>query len=92
MKKLFLITIFLASISFSFSQENNKKPYKLIMGARVNPLVIYDFDGNRSEAVRLHGEIGMLWNKRWYYSVECDSQKKRVIRKRHVCFYKYLYG
>lgn len=69
MKKLILITIFLASVSLSFSQESNGKPYTVIMGARVNPLVIYDFDGNRTEALRLHGEIGLMWNKRWYYSV-----------------------
>ncbi|WP_291861590.1 hypothetical protein [Marinilabilia sp.] len=65
------ITIFLILSIFSgllFAQETEKKPYKLIVGARVNPLVIYDFDGNRTEAVRLHGEIGMMWNKSWYFS------------------------
>ncbi|MCF8338902.1 MAG: hypothetical protein K9I74_13080 [Bacteroidales bacterium] len=51
------------------AQENAKNSYKLIAGARVNPLVIYDFEGNRNEAVRLHGEVGLMWNKRWYYSV-----------------------
>ncbi|MDA3867642.1 MAG: hypothetical protein PF489_12965 [Salinivirgaceae bacterium] len=68
MKKLILITILLCTVGLAFSQESNKKPYKLIMGARVNPLVIYDFDGNRNEAVRLHGEIGLMWNKKWYFS------------------------
>ena len=69
MKKLIFLILFLASASLAISQERNEKPYKLIVGARVNPLVIYDFDGNRTEALRLHGEIGMMWNKRWYYSV-----------------------
>jgi hypothetical protein len=69
MKRLLLITLFLASVSLSFAQESSEKPYKVIMGARVNPLVIYDFDGNRNEVVRLHGEVGLMWNKRWYYSV-----------------------
>jgi len=68
MKRLLLISLFLAMASLSFAQERNAKPYKLIVGARVNPLVIYDFDGNRSEAVRLHGEIGLMWNKKWYFS------------------------
>jgi len=31
-------------------------------------MVIYDFDGNRSEFVRLHGELGLMWNKKWYFS------------------------
>ncbi len=68
MKKLLLITLFLATASLSFSQKSTEKPYKLILGARVNPLVIYDFDGNRSEALRLHGEFGLMWNKKWYFS------------------------
>lgn len=69
MKKILLITILLAAVIFSYSQGSAEKPYKLLAGARVNPLVIYDFDGNRSEAVRLHGEAGLMWNKRWYFSV-----------------------
>jgi hypothetical protein len=69
MKKILLITILMTAASFSFSQEPAEKPYKLIMGARVNPLVIYNFDGNRTEAVRLHGEAGLMWNKTWYFSV-----------------------
>ena len=68
MKKSLLIIFLLAFGTFSFAQETSEKPYKLIAGARVNPLVIYDFDGNRTEAVRLHGEIGLMWNKRWYFS------------------------
>ena len=68
MKKVLFAIALLFSAGFVFSQEINKKPYKIIVGARVNPLVIYDFDGNRTEAVRLHGEIGLMWNKRWYFS------------------------
>jgi len=70
MKKSLLITLLLALVSFAFAQETktSEKPYKIILGARVNPLVIYDFHGNRNEAVRLHGEIGLMWNKNWYFS------------------------
>ena len=68
MKKSLLIIFLLSFGTFSFAQETSEKPYKLIAGARVNPLVIYDFDGNRTEAVRLHGEIGLMWNKSWYFS------------------------
>jgi len=67
-KQLLLSTLFLAIANLSFAQGNNAKPYRLIVGARVNPLVIYDFDGNRSEFVRLHGELGLMWNKKWYFS------------------------
>lgn len=72
MKKYLSVIILILFGSFAFSQsnsqDNSEKPYKLIVGARVNPLVIYDFDGNRKEAVRLHGELGLMWNKRWYFS------------------------
>lgn len=90
LKRIILILFLLLSASPIFTQETGK-PYKLIAGARVNPLLIYDFDGNnnetdeslfyhlggvlindfegtRSETVRLHGEIGLSWNKKWYFS------------------------
>lgn len=66
-KRIVLVLFLLLSVSPIFTQETSK-PYKLIAGARVNPLVIYDFDGNRNEAIRLHGEIGLSWNKQWYFS------------------------
>ncbi|MCF8303597.1 MAG: hypothetical protein K9I94_10020 [Bacteroidales bacterium] len=69
MKRIAIFFVLSIFSGFLFAQETEKKPYKMIVGARVNPLVIYDFDGNRTEAVRLHGEVGMMWNKRWYYSV-----------------------
>lgn len=69
MKKFRLFFALLIFSGLLYAQEADKKPYKIIAGARVNPLVIYDLDGNRSEAVRLHGEAGLMWNKRWYFSV-----------------------
>lgn len=68
MKKILLLFGLLSSIICIYSQEKSEKPYKIIAGARVNPLVIYDFNGNRNEAVRLHGETGLMWNKKWYFS------------------------
>ena len=62
-----MFLFFFISVSF-FTKAQESNTYKLIAGARVNPLVIYDFDGNRTETVRLHGEIGMMWNKKWYFS------------------------
>jgi hypothetical protein len=68
--RIIIITVVLAILSAAslFAQEVSDKPYKIIVGARVNPLIIYDFNGNRTEAVRLHGEIGLMWNKKWYFS------------------------
>ena len=68
--RIIIITVVLAILSSTslFAQEVSDKPYKIIVGARVNPLIIYDFNGNRTEAVRLHGEIGLMWNKKWYFS------------------------
>ncbi|MFW6020157.1 MAG: hypothetical protein ACOCPM_06210 [Bacteroidales bacterium] len=66
MKRIIIVFLLILSTGLVFSQEKHK-PYKFIAGARVNPLVIYDFDGNRSEALRIHGELGLKWNKRWYF-------------------------
>ena len=65
-KSVLLLSFVLLSIMAN-AQENNT--YKVIAGARINPLVLYDFDGNRKEAVRLHGELGVLLQKKWYFSV-----------------------
>lgn len=62
-----VLTIFL--IAFSSINAQEKENLKIIAGIRVNPLVIYDFEGGRKEFVRLHGEIGALINKRTYLSV-----------------------
>jgi hypothetical protein len=64
-------TYILFSILFitSFVNAQEKEKYRLITGIRVNPLVIYNFDGTRKEFVRIHGEIGTLINKQTYLSV-----------------------
>ncbi|MGM0376046.1 MAG: hypothetical protein ACQEQ0_04685 [Bacteroidota bacterium] len=67
MKKQMLLWLFLLPL-LAVAQEENKQNYKVIAGARVNPLVIYDFEGNREEAVRLHGELGLMMNQTWYFS------------------------
>lgn len=59
------IILFIASIANA--QENEK--YRVIAGIRINPIVIYDFEGNRKEFVRIHGEVGALIDKRTYLSV-----------------------
>ncbi|MCF6243210.1 MAG: hypothetical protein L3J74_17965 [Bacteroidales bacterium] len=64
----------LAIIVFSFqiyAQEKSEssEKFRLITGVRVNPLIVYDFEGNANEYMRLHGEFGALFNKKWYVSV-----------------------
>lgn len=66
-KTAYTLFIILFIVSIANAQENEK--YRLIAGFRVNPLVIYDFHGNRKEFVRIHGEIGALIDKRTYFSV-----------------------
>jgi hypothetical protein len=53
------------------AQDNKQTPekFRIIIGIRVNPLIIYDFDGNYQEKVLLHGELGALFNKKIYTSV-----------------------
>ncbi len=58
-------SIFLQAQTGQFSVSN----YKVIAGVRVNPLLIYDLKGNVAEKVLLHGELGILMNKRLYTSI-----------------------
>jgi len=53
------------------AQDNKQTPekFRIIIGIRVNPLIIYDFEGNYQEKVLLHGEFGALFNKKIYTSV-----------------------
>jgi len=68
MKKIIivLIAVFTISIALKAQESNN---LKLIAGVRVNPLLIYDLNGNVNEKVLLHGELGALFNKKIYTSV-----------------------
>ncbi len=71
MKKIALLVI-LALFTFNVNaQDENKTPekYRLITGVRVNPLIVYDFEGNATELMRLHGEFGALFKKKFYVSV-----------------------
>ncbi|MAT59425.1 MAG: hypothetical protein CMF23_15745 [Ignavibacteriae bacterium] len=55
-------------LSFNTISAQEAENYKIIMGVRLNPLVIYDFEGGRKELFRLHAEVGALLNKRTYLS------------------------
>ncbi len=66
-KAVFTVILFFFLAFNTKAQEAEK--YKIIAGFRINPLVIYDFDGHRKEFVRIHGEIGALIDKRSYFSV-----------------------
>jgi hypothetical protein len=62
-------TLFLLLFIASFVNAQEDEKYRIITGIRVNPLVIYDLEGNRKEFVRIHGEVGALIDKRTYFSV-----------------------
>ena len=50
----------------AFAQE----PSLIVIGGmRINPMVVYDSEGNRSEFTRIHTEIGALKNKNTFVSV-----------------------
>jgi len=69
MRKLIILTILLSALSFKSNAQEQGDKLKLITGVRVNPFVLYDFDGNKTEIMRIHAEIGALFNKRIYTSV-----------------------
>lgn len=68
MKKIALILISITAFSIILKAQEDEK-FKIIAGVRVNPFVMYDFEGNRAEITRIHGELGALFNKRIYTSV-----------------------
>jgi hypothetical protein len=73
MKSVIKINVLLLLMVFSINAtaQENKTPekFRLITGIRVNPLLIYDFEGGHKERVLLHGEFGALFNKKFYTSM-----------------------
>ena len=73
MKKILTLTllfVFALSIKNAEAQEQQQEneKYRIIGGVRVNPLIVYDLQGNTSEFVRLHAEVGALFHKKAYIS------------------------
>ena len=69
---LILSFIILSSLSSELKaqeKQNNLEKFRLIAGARVNPLIIYKPDGTKEEAIRLHAELGALIYQKFYTSV-----------------------
>lgn len=62
---LFIFAV-LVVIKPVLSQESS---LVVIGGMRINPMVVYDFKGNRTEFTRIHTEIGALKNKKAFVSV-----------------------
>ena len=67
MKKLIFVFVLFTAFSLNIGAQN-KTSLKVIAGVRVNPLIIFDFKGNKKEITRLHAEIGALFNKKTYIS------------------------
>ena len=68
MKKFVLIIFSIIALNISIKAQEGEK-IKLIAGVRINPFVMYDFDGNRAEITRIHAELGALFNKKIYTSI-----------------------
>ncbi len=66
-KQLFLLTIVFFLAFTANAQEGER--LKVITGVRVNPFVMYDFDGNKREITRIHAELGAMFNNKTYLSV-----------------------
>ncbi len=67
MKKLLFIILLFSVFSIKIYAQNGTE-LKIIAGIRVNPLIIYKFNGEKKEITRLHAEIGALFNKKTYVS------------------------
>ena len=55
-------------LSLNIEAQDNEQ-LKIITGVRVNPFILYDFEGNKTEIMRLHAEVGALFNKKTYVSL-----------------------
>ena len=74
MRKFTFIALLLSLTLFVKAQEKQEQKstpekYRIITGVRVNPLIIYQQGGVVDERVLLHGELGALFNKRFYTSL-----------------------
>jgi hypothetical protein len=68
MKKQVLILAFAFFWVFTADAQEGER-LKVITGVRVNPFVMYDFDGNKTEITRIHAELGAMFNNKTYLSV-----------------------
>lgn len=69
MKKILVLAIIAISLNYTVKAQEEGDKLKVIAGLRLNPFVLYDFDGNKTEIMRIHAEVGALFNKRIYTSV-----------------------
>ena len=71
MKRIFIqgLVLMLFSVTVFAQSEEEQEKYRIVTGVRVNPLIVYDFDGNVDEYIRLHAELGVLFKKKFYTSV-----------------------
>ncbi len=71
LKLIALLGFMLMSLSTVLGQQKESQPekFRLIAGVRVNPLVIYDFEGHVANKTLLHAELGALFKKKYYTSL-----------------------
>lgn len=67
MKKILLI--FITAFGIIQNLPAQESSFILKSGLRINPMVVIDSDGNKTEFTRLHTEIGSLLNQNVYLSV-----------------------
>jgi hypothetical protein len=68
MRKQLLLVAFVLFWTFTTNAQEGER-LKVITGVRVNPFMMYDFDGNKREITRIHAELGAMFNNKNYLSV-----------------------
>jgi len=71
-KQNILIILLIIGVITSFqisAKEKKDSNLKYVVGMRVNPFIIYTFKGDKKEITRIHAEVGMLINKKFYTSL-----------------------
>ena len=68
MRKQLLLVAFVLFWAFTANAQDGER-LKVFTGVRVNPFVMYDFDGNKTGITRIHTELGAMFNNKTYLSV-----------------------
>jgi hypothetical protein len=76
----------LFSVTVVAQTEEEQEKYRMIAGVCRNPLIVYDFDGNIDEYIRLHAVLGVLFKNKIYTSLGYTAVANAFCNFNEYCF------